>query len=508
MHDEGYGQQCNPRLLEWFLSDICLRNNTTIPTRPRANDCKTQRCHQRFTRLFSGPQRSASTSRRLSSPRIWSLPDRCQYLNDLEFIPDYKLDSTLKLEKKHNSPVLVVRLVYAANILTVGDLSTDTLEGISMSSPRPQTLEGPLGIPVFCPSAEEFQDFYGYVKSIQSFGHQYGLVKVIPPEGYAQKTLDEALQTVGSLSIRSPIRQEFSGGGLPSGCYRQLNLDVRKTFSGMDHLFGCKKYIGPEISCFDGCTVADWFAASREPNHQTPILKEDGKIHIAPTAAGYSGMKRRGSMGKETPPAVSEEDALTMKDEDEEETKDVPSSSSVEKESSSANCSTEEGPAHPPEEDLDSDQTLLGVDGDESEQPAKRFKGSPLNPELEEYIRHGASKEYADIGLLKDLERFYWKNLSYLSPMYGADLLGTLFEPEAGNSWNVAALDNLLTRIQIPIAGVNTPYLYFGHWKATFAWHLVRRNCVFILVTLQLTLSREYQTGGHGPFFNQVGFHI
>jgi hypothetical protein len=244
--------------------------------------------------------------------------------------------------------------------------------------------------------------------------------------------------------------------------------------------------------------VADWFAASREPNHQTPVLKEDGKIHIAPVAASSS---RRGSVGKDNPPAVSsEEDAQTLKDEDEE-TKD---GSSEKRQPSNSKGDTGELVQTHPEEDLDSDQTLLGVDGNEAaeQQQAKRFKGPPLDPGLEEYIRHGASKEYADAGLLKELERFYWKNLSYLSPMYGADLLGTLFEPDVTNSWNVAGLDNLLTRIQIPISGVNTPYLYFGLWKATFAWHLVYH--VFALLILKLIFCAII--GGYGSFIYQVWF--
>ncbi|KAF8759500.1 jmjN domain [Rhizoctonia solani] len=58
--------------------------------------------------------------------------------------------------------------------------------------------------------------------------------------------------------------------------------------------------------------------------------------------------------------------------------------------------------------------------------------------------------------------------------MYGADMQGTLFDPEM-NTWNVAHLPNLLERVMPhgeKIPGVNTPYLYFGMWRATFAWHV------------------------------------
>jgi jumonji domain-containing protein 2 len=32
-------------------------------------------------------------------------------------------------------------------------------------------------------------------------------------------------------------------------------------------------------------------------------------------------------------------------------------------------------------------------------------------------------------------------------------------------------LDDLRTEYGTKIQGVNTPYLYFGMWKASFAWH-------------------------------------
>jgi len=52
---------------------------------------------------------------------------------------------------------------------------------------------------------------------------------------------------------------------------------------------------------------------------------------------------------------------------------------------------------------------------------------------------------------------------------------GSLFTDET-TAWNVAHLPSLLSRI-LPsssngLPGVNTPYLYFGMWRATFAWHV------------------------------------
>ncbi|KAI1410039.1 hypothetical protein F5Y13DRAFT_168862 [Hypoxylon sp. FL1857] len=71
----------------------------------------------------------------------------------------------------------------------------------------------------------------------------------------------------------------------------------------------------------------------------------------------------------------------------------------------------------------------------------------------------------------EDLERIYWKTLTYAPPLYGADLPGTLFDDEC-NTWNLNKLPNLLDVLGTKVPGVNTAYLYLGMWKATFAWHL------------------------------------
>jgi len=73
-----------------------------------------------------------------------------------------------------------------------------------------------------------------------------------------------------------------------------------------------------------------------------------------------------------------------------------------------------------------------------------------------------------------DLERKYWRSISYVPPIYGADTNGSLFGEEV-NIWNVAKLDTCLDAVKGDnrgIQGVTTPYLYFGMWRATFPWHV------------------------------------
>ncbi|RXG51210.1 putative lysine-specific demethylase 4B [Armadillidium vulgare] len=74
----------------------------------------------------------------------------------------------------------------------------------------------------------------------------------------------------------------------------------------------------------------------------------------------------------------------------------------------------------------------------------------------------------------EDLERKYWKNISYVSPIYGADVSGSVSDPDL-KEWNINKLGSILDYVNedygISIDGVNTAYLYFGMWKTTFAWH-------------------------------------
>ncbi|XP_034629407.1 lysine-specific demethylase 4C isoform X2 [Trachemys scripta elegans] len=74
----------------------------------------------------------------------------------------------------------------------------------------------------------------------------------------------------------------------------------------------------------------------------------------------------------------------------------------------------------------------------------------------------------------EDLERKYWKNLTFVAPIYGADINGSIYDEDI-DEWNIAHLNTILDVVGedcgISIEGVNTPYLYFGMWKTTFAWH-------------------------------------
>lgn len=73
------------------------------------------------------------------------------------------------------------------------------------------------------------------------------------------------------------------------------------------------------------------------------------------------------------------------------------------------------------------------------------------------------------------LEKMYWASIGDLKPMYGANISGSLTDPDQP-ACNIPKLKSILSDVfeeeQIKIGGVNTPYLYFGAWATTFAWHV------------------------------------
>ncbi|XP_078531995.1 lysine-specific demethylase 4C-like isoform X2 [Lissotriton helveticus] len=95
---------------------------------------------------------------------------------------------------------------------------------------------------------------------------------------------------------------------------------------------------------------------------------------------------------------------------------------------------------------------------------------------VQEFRRMANSDKYCTPRYMdyEDLERKYWKNLTFVAPIYGADVNGSLYDEDI-NEWNISHLNTILDVVGedcgISIEGVNTPYLYFGMWKTTFAWH-------------------------------------
>uniref|UniRef100_A0A158P9E9 JmjC domain-containing protein n=1 Tax=Angiostrongylus cantonensis TaxID=6313 RepID=A0A158P9E9_ANGCA len=70
----------------------------------------------------------------------------------------------------------------------------------------------------------------------------------------------------------------------------------------------------------------------------------------------------------------------------------------------------------------------------------------------------------------KDIELYYFENMSTRHPIYGADTEGSFYDEDVVE-FNMKQLGTILDDTKNVIKGVNSVYLYFGMYGASFAWH-------------------------------------
>lgn len=79
--------------------------------------------------------------------------------------------------------------------------------------------------------------------------------------------------------------------------------------------------------------------------------------------------------------------------------------------------------------------------------------------------------QYADCD---ELERKFWKNLTFNPPLYGADVSGSLYDQDVAE-WNIGGLHTILDAVEtesdMKTNMINRPHLHFGMWKSALAWH-------------------------------------
>ncbi|KAJ5771399.1 uncharacterized protein N7511_003450 [Penicillium nucicola] len=306
-------------------------------------------------------------------------------------------------------------------------------------------------IPVFKPTMDQFQDFQAFIKKINKYGMQAGIVKVVPPKEWSESLppLDDAVK---NIRVKNPIMQEFHGS---HGTYTQANIERQRSYN-----------------------LPQWKGLCEESSHQPPARRGERRRNqervnrAAPTprpqSARPEGQKRRpGRPPKRTNQVKIKEEPLDDVERSGLEGPPTPES-------------PETNPVETKSEDL-SEGESLPTTKPKGRQPKsvtsrrKNNRGDATDQVDEEafknfdYRIHDNEDYTAE--RCEELETNYWKSLMYNNPMYGADMPGSLFE-DSTTSWNVAKLPNLLDVLGQKVPGVNTAYLYLGMWKATFAWHL------------------------------------
>ncbi|KAF5348256.1 hypothetical protein D9756_010525 [Leucocoprinus leucothites] len=315
------------------------------------------------------------------------------------------------------------------------------------------------GIPVFKPTMAEFEDFEEYMNRIECWGMRSGIVKVIPPKEWSE-SLPSIIPQLRKIQINRPIEQHMIGRG---GLFRQENLEKRKFMS-----------------------VREWVELCKTDEFRAPGVQEVGKRRRRGNASAPVARTRRTK--KKTEPAESAgPDGVTVKGEltDEARRLDEPGPSIPSAITPPSSTAAVNSPQEQPT------RTATNYSGDEKPKPRGRRNQTKEQREA----NHARDVAFVDsfdpekgwlppdtkpsdytAEFCQELERDYWRNLGLSKPAwYGADSQGSLFTDET-TSWNVAHLPSTLSRL-LPssdkgLPGVNTPYLYFGMWKATFAWHV------------------------------------
>ncbi|EPQ53152.1 JmjC-domain-containing protein [Gloeophyllum trabeum ATCC 11539] len=340
------------------------------------------------------------------------------------------------------------------------------------------------GIPVFKPTMEDFEDFEAYMNKIECWGRRSGIVKVIPPKEW-RDALPPITEQLSQVKLKNPIEQVMLGRG---GLFRQQNVEKRRVMS-----------------------VREWAELCNKDDYRAPGVDDVGLYHGQNASSKRTTRRGRGrkaaSAKAETAEPEAEAEEVSIKEEPDQAVNgiDSPAKSLASPPNSDGDAASppaadavgvEEQDNPEPEPEGKEDAEGAAEDGLEEKPKAKRRTGQ-TRAQKEANLAERAAQDVAFFETFdpnsdwlptnttpfdftpefcQKLERHYWRNCGLGKPAwYGADMAGSLFTDET-KSWNVAKLPSLLTRLLPPsskgLLGVNTPYLYFGMWRATFAWHV------------------------------------
>ncbi len=335
------------------------------------------------------------------------------------------------------------------------------------------------------------------------WGRYSGVTKIIPPEGWLHSVPPITKRSLANVRIKKPIQQNMIG---QAGQFRQTNVEKLKNkpltlqqwFAKSQH----RNFLGPGPKDLDRTLDRDSEqarakrAAEAKAKEAMRAVKRAKKEEIQ----RYKRERRELEMvqGEESEEDASREEqeqdekALEKKKEDEEglpgPSAPVESMGDAAKDHPVGNIDMIGGEDVPP---LDPSSAISPPS---SSDPLATTPEPEAIPEFyqnfrptEDWLPPDTKVEDYTPEACATMERKFWKNIGLGEPSwYGADLQGTstsftaipadlrtgsLFEDEK-TPWNVAHLPNLLNRLHRSLPGVNEPYLYFGLWRAAFAWHV------------------------------------
>ncbi|KAJ1969071.1 hypothetical protein IWQ62_000854 [Dispira parvispora] len=311
---------------------------------------------------------------------------------------------------------------------------------------------GVVGVPVFKPTLLQFREFSRFIAAVEPYARKAGICKVIPPpvwrraleahvhqsKGVPETQMPHSLDTTPQPSednfpaeltpgqtihlndaefpIMRPLVQHFEGS---KGTYQQYNVENRRKMK-----------------------LSQFFATCQSSRYATPTqsVSQKAQTPISP------------------PQSVRLKDIKAPKS-----SSSVASAESVTKiENSGIYVDLLQGVTRSADPQHPACLSWYGIN-----------KPPPYSTDHTEKDKRAPSENPELVAYFDMLDRIYWRNLAFTPPMYGADVPGTLF-PTVSDfpTWNPRDLGSVLNRIDVPMPGVNQPYLYMGMWKSTFAWHV------------------------------------
>ncbi|ORY27478.1 hypothetical protein BCR39DRAFT_227063 [Naematelia encephala] len=346
-------------------------------------------------------------------------------------------------------------------------------EGIVLSPEDDKMAER--GIPIFRPTMEEFADFEGYVTKTVPWGQYSGITKIIPPKEWVETCPPISKERLASVQIRSPIQQNMLGTG---GLFRQTNVEKRRNrpFS-----------------------IEEWFSKCQSSSFAAPGPKEgdraqdrDSKEARERRAAEMTAVRARQAEAREKRLAAAKRKAERISrgestiqsqlgdDNPGEPSEPGPSNLTYQEEQNSVQSVPPAGAGSSALPPLDPSHQASPQSSPDpiAKTPDSRSSASDIPEWYETFAptqawlpKDTVPEDYTPERCAA-LERRFWRSMGISEPSwYGADGQGSLFE-DVKTPWNVAHLPNLLNRLGETLPGVNVPYLYWGMWRAAFAWHV------------------------------------
>ncbi|KAH9475449.1 DNA damage-responsive transcriptional repressor RPH1 [Psilocybe cubensis] len=331
------------------------------------------------------------------------------------------------------------------------------------------------GIPVFKPTMEEFQDFEGYMNRVECWGMRSGIVKVIPPKEWSD-SLPSIKEQLKNVKIKTPIEQHMLGSG---GLFRQENMEKRKLMSVREWVELCTKdeFRAPGIQEV-GITSRSAYVPTTRPKLQRKAKQEEPQVKVEPSGPGVSKVVVIKEEPMDDYHSLSDghsaaQAVATPPNSEGSPPAAGPSNTAKGKKKTKKKPVKQEAPRVRPKR---IGQTREAREAGLAERAARDLAFLDVFDPEREWLPPGTQASDYTSEFCQKLERQYWRNCGLGKPAwYGADTMGSLFT-DATTAWNVAHLPSALSRL-LPsssqgLPGVNTPYLYFGMWRATFAWHV------------------------------------